>query len=518
MLVPPGHITSSLLIPGALTAGGSLADWVATGDPTKDPELDKLVSGLIGSMRKAEAEGKPPPRALLPEGAGPHDVPDRHDTTKSLNAWLPPVPCRCDLALNHNRTSCHLESLLFGDKRRWCRVQHSDECPHQFRYCSRRPFDVTEKELEAAEVTASSEAKEERDAVPRKPVREVSNKVREQVVKNSTLLDQDIHLQIEKAAKEYEKHGRLLAKMKDEAKAHGAVAAAEEHVAAIQQKMEALLVRIQDLRQKAVANETQKAHVQAVEVVDAGSELSVAQAEWTKAAEAYLHQSEAMDAKVDRAKDKVKAKEEVVQRKAKVAAKVEAEDARVVKIWKAKEAQTNAKIHERVQVVKAARSREAESAERQSDQGIAVKAVSERQAKETLQKWKAAEALVETRSQKWRQAERDAAEARAKVLQAGFDVQLAARGVADAGREMRQAAKVSWERKQKLAVELRDEKERWHRRVGLAQGKHKRERRLERFAEMRVKQIKERMAKEIKEKDKVRCCYLTVMPDKCFGR
>jgi len=71
VLVPPGHISSSLLIPG---------------DRTNDPELEKLVSGLIGSMRKAEAEGKPPPRAIYPRGLGHTTY--QTDTTP-LNHWMP---------------------------------------------------------------------------------------------------------------------------------------------------------------------------------------------------------------------------------------------------------------------------------------------------------------------------------------------------------------------------------------------------------------------------------------------
>jgi len=56
----------------------------------------------------------------------------------SKKEWLPTAPCQCDPKNNHGRYSCHLQSLLFKDERRWCRAKKTATCRQQLVYCSSR--------------------------------------------------------------------------------------------------------------------------------------------------------------------------------------------------------------------------------------------------------------------------------------------------------------------------------------------------------------------------------------------
>lgn len=76
--------------------------------------------------------------------------------------WLPPLGCECNGERNAKRKTCHLESLLYGDRRRWCAVKPSKSCKAahltdrgDFAYCVWRKWDKSEDKIKAEDEKAS---------------------------------------------------------------------------------------------------------------------------------------------------------------------------------------------------------------------------------------------------------------------------------------------------------------------------------------------------------------------------
>ena len=79
------------------------------------------------------------------------------------DAWLPPLGCRCDQEKNAEQVTCHLESMLYGDRRRWCKVLPGPGCPlKEFAYCNWREWDKSEKNLSIENIKASKKLDKER--------------------------------------------------------------------------------------------------------------------------------------------------------------------------------------------------------------------------------------------------------------------------------------------------------------------------------------------------------------------
>lgn len=75
-------------------------------------------------------------RPSLAEAAGETSGGNSNKVEKK--EWLPAGACQCDPKHNHGRYSCHLQSLLFKDQRRWCRARKTTGCRKQLVYCNPR--------------------------------------------------------------------------------------------------------------------------------------------------------------------------------------------------------------------------------------------------------------------------------------------------------------------------------------------------------------------------------------------
>eukprot|EP00656_Telonema_subtile_P056932 TRINITY_DN9247_c0_g4_i1.p1 TRINITY_DN9247_c0_g4~~TRINITY_DN9247_c0_g4_i1.p1 ORF type:complete len:3685 (+),score=1365.37 TRINITY_DN9247_c0_g4_i1:10-11064(+) len=486
VLVPPGTLRAP---PGPST------------EAAPPQSLDQLVNGLVGAMRQAEAENKHPPPALLPEGGGEHDVPDRHEPSNNRSAWLPPSPCQCDPAQNHRRATCHLESLLYHDKRRWCRVHKSGACPHDFRYCSRRPWEVHEAEAQKLEDAASFQAKQQRDTVIKERADKVDHKeARAKAQPKLEKLQKAIEAQTMQAEKAAEAKNKYRFRANASVFAHRKVAVEHEREAKGEGRLAGLLAQENELREKALLQLKRAAHEKAVEVADSTSEYKTDRVGLRQTQDLWVHTSVEVKAKAEERQFKARELANKSERRQKEAQKRAALRERIEQLSKAKLSKLKYELVSQLRNVSRARTREAHELQLKQDHTRSGLNVSEAAAKERLGKWKHAEGVVETNSQDWRQSQQDSAAAAQAASQAQFDVESASREASAAAAEMKQAALAFQEQKGKLAEELTDKEMRLKRQQRLAEEEHKREQRMSRFSELRVKQLEAAVVQERKQK------------------